>query len=173
MRAHELLEMSIIKWKYKMIDTKKINLEFRDENGLKNIVLKLEEYITKFKKDKKISMYDLLNMNYVTTNMLMQQIIKMNVVMDENFDPENDDSELLQTCEEYTNLCMYLKNTGNLLEEDGSIKDTSNISDEDMIKSLMGIEDDELIKEILDSPGMRENLKDARKMMKEQNELPK
>ena len=41
-------------------------------------------------------MLDLLKMNILTSRLLADQIIQMNTMIDENFDPENDKSELLR-----------------------------------------------------------------------------
>lgn len=37
-------------------------------------------------------------MNILTSKLLADQIIQMNTMIDENFDPENDEGELLSKC---------------------------------------------------------------------------
>ena len=54
-------------------------------------------------------MLDLLKMNISISKLLADQIIQMNTMIDENFDPENDKSELLSKCFEYANFCLTLK----------------------------------------------------------------
>lgn len=136
----------------------KVQLEFEKEEHLEDTIKTIGKMITKFKRNKKVSMLDLLHVNIATNKLLMDQIIQMNTMIDESFDPNTHPSELLDSCLEYSSLCMMLKSMNNF----SNIDEVNELSDKDLIKNIFGIEDEKLLDEMLISDEAPELLRQIR-----------
>lgn len=136
----------------------KVQLEFEKEEHLEETIKTIGKLITKFKRNKKVPMVNLLHMNIATNKLLMDQIVQMNTMIDENFDPNNDPSELLNTCMEYSSLCMMLKSMNNF----NNIDEINDLSDKDLIKNMFGINDEKFLEEMLSNDEAPEMLQQIR-----------
>ncbi|APA83406.1 hypothetical protein [Francisella tularensis] len=141
-----------------ILDIKELFLEFDKHDGLEEIVKNISTIVTKFNKDKKVTMPDLLKINILTSKLLADQIIQMNLMIDENFDPENDESELLSKCFEYASFCLSLKNRSSLIYGKG----LNDLSDKDLLKKMFDIDDEQFLNEVLNDYESQQILKEIK-----------
>ncbi|QIW10029.1 hypothetical protein [Francisella sp. LA112445] len=92
-----------------MIDPKNKFIDFENNKILEIIFHDILSLVKRIKKTKKISISQAAQMSILNTEMMEQFINLINHMTDKNFDDDKE-SQMLESCLDFQDLCLYIKN---------------------------------------------------------------
>ncbi|MEY8703101.1 hypothetical protein AB4F11_09110 [Francisella philomiragia] len=91
-----------------MIDPKNTFIDFENNKMLEIIFNDITNLVKKIKKSKKISIAQAAEMSILNTEIMEQFINLINHMTDRDFD-DNKESSMIESCLDFQDLCLYLK----------------------------------------------------------------
>ncbi|GMN88858.1 MULTISPECIES: hypothetical protein [Francisella] len=91
-----------------MIDPKNTFIDFENNKMLEIIFNDITNLVKKIRKSKKISIAQAAEMSILNTEIMEQFINLINHMTDRDFD-DNKESSMIESCLDFQDLCLYLK----------------------------------------------------------------